>query len=63
MLASKGGSLPIVQYLVSIGVDVSAQDNDGSTVLMLASKGSRLPIVHSLLSHGANVDQRKIKIK
>ena len=52
--ATINGHVNIVQYLVSEGAPVNAQDIYGMTSLMLACNHEHAEIVHILLNHGAD---------
>jgi hypothetical protein len=52
MMAATGGSLPMVQWLLSaeVGARVSQADDRGRTALMIAASQGNIPIVRWLLS-------------
>lgn len=58
--AAAGGSVEMVQYLVSLGADVNGRDSDGDTPLMnyCCDMGNGLAIAKVLISHGADVTLR-----
>lgn len=57
-ISSERGSLSIVQFLLSSGVDVNKADNRGRTALHYAAHAGRLDIVSQLLIAGAALDAR-----
>ena len=57
------GHLPIVEYLISKGADIEAEDMDEATPLHYASEGSKADIVKYLISLGANKNAKNIKDK
>ncbi len=56
--AAKKGSLEEVKTLLEKGADVSAKDQDGSTVLMYAALSGNLELVKHLVNRGASVNAR-----
>ena len=54
--ASTDGLADVVRWLLNIGQDVNAQEDDHKTPLHLAVAKGRLEIVRILLGHGANVN-------
>ena len=54
MRACQKGHVDVVDRLISVGVDVNVQNNDGKTALMLACQNNHLEIVKILLD--SNVD-------
>ena len=58
MLSSKGGHKQVVQTLISAGVNVNIQDDNGYTALMIACDTNSYTIVNYqyLLQVGANPD-------
>ena len=57
-IATMAGHLDIVQYLVSEGAPVNAQDIHGATSLMYACWYLRSEIVNILLNHGADPNKQ-----
>ena len=55
-IATHEGHADIVQYLVSAGTPVNAQNKDGVTSLMYACCEKRSEIVYFLLNHGADLN-------
>jgi ankyrin repeat protein len=53
-LASYNGHLPVVEFLVSIGVDVNSKGRGGWTALHMACSQGHLATVKFLVSKGAN---------
>jgi ankyrin repeat protein len=53
MQAARVGSLPIVDLLISKGVDINAADNNGTTALAIAYKHKKDIIAKYLLKFGA----------
>ena len=53
--ASKDGMVDVSQWLLQIGVDVNAQQDDRRTPLHLAAANGQLDIVQTLLEHSADV--------
>ena len=56
--AVKKGNLEIVKYLVGIGADVNAEDNDGWTALMSGASGGNLNVVKYFIEKGADVNAK-----
>ncbi|EAY12193.1 hypothetical protein TVAG_003990 [Trichomonas vaginalis G3] len=56
--ASYNGNLEVVKYLISVGADKEAKNNDGWTPLIQASFEGHLEIVKYLISVGANKQAR-----
>ena len=54
--ASTDGLADVAQWLLSIGLDVNAREDNHKTPLHLAAAKGRLEIVRILLSHGAHVN-------
>jgi uncharacterized protein len=54
-LASEGGHLGVVQWLVDNGAAVNAQDNIGCTALLFSCMYGRCPVVRLLLAKGADL--------
>ena len=48
--------MPILKYLISVGADKEAKDEDGNTPLIKASKNGHLEVVQYLISVGAFKD-------
>ena len=48
------GATKIIEQLISAGIDVNAQNNDGETALMLAIKAGNAHFAETLLAKGAN---------
>ncbi|EAY00952.1 histone-lysine N-methyltransferase, H3 lysine-9 specific, putative [Trichomonas vaginalis G3] len=61
MYASIEGHLEIVQYLISIGADKEAKDNDGYTPLLRSSEKGHLEVVQYLISIGADKEAKDNK--
>ncbi len=57
-LASRGGSLGVVDYLVSKGFDVNDEDENHWTPLMWAASAGRVCVIESLLRYGANIEHK-----
>ena len=57
-IATREGHVDIVQYLVSEGAPVNAQDRDGVTALMYACSEKQSEIMSFLLNHGADINIR-----
>jgi ankyrin repeat protein len=55
-LASKHGSIELVQALIERKVDIDATDKVGRTALMTAAQNQRAEIVEVLLDAGASID-------
>ncbi|KAI9436040.1 hypothetical protein H4582DRAFT_496333 [Lactarius indigo] len=53
--ASSGGLADVAQWLLSVGADANAQEDDDRTPLHLAAANGRLEIVRILLGHGVDV--------
>jgi uncharacterized protein len=47
---------PEHQVLLSVGADIDAQENNGSTALIKAAHAGHVDMVSTLLDHGADVD-------
>jgi ankyrin repeat protein len=68
MYAARAGFLPMVDLLISQGVDIDAADNDGLTALTISYKYKKDVIVKFLLKSGAqpwikkpyNADQQSL---
>ncbi|EAY06454.1 ankyrin repeat protein, putative [Trichomonas vaginalis G3] len=56
--ASENGNLDVVQYLISVGANKEAKDNDGYTPLIWASQNGKLDVVQYLISVGANKEAK-----
>lgn len=54
--ASMNGSMDVAQWLIKIGVDANAQDNDHETPLHLAAVMGHLELVRTLLEHSVDVN-------
>ena len=54
--ASKDGMTDVAQWLLNIGEDANAQQDDRRTPLHLAAANGHLEIVRTLLGHGADVN-------
>jgi ankyrin repeat protein len=54
--AARENNLPEVSRLLSVGADVNARNNFGSTPLSWASHYGHVPVVVELLKHGADID-------
>jgi ankyrin repeat protein len=53
--ASKDGLMDVAQWLLKIGTDVNAQDDDHTTPLHLAAANGHLELVRTLLGHSVDV--------
>ena len=54
--ASKDSSMDVIQWLLDIGADVNAQDDDDRTPLHFAAGNGDLKVVQTLLAHSADVN-------
>ena len=54
--ASMDGSMDVAQWLLDIGADASAEDDDDKTPLHLAAAKGRLEVVQILLGHSMDVN-------
>ena len=57
--AASGGNLDVVKFLIDKGLNVTARDEDGTTVLMCAARGGNLEIVKLLIEGGADVNAKE----
>ena len=55
---SDEAKLKKIKYLVYLGADVNAKDEDGRTALMLALKNGQLDAVKYLIKQGANLEAK-----
>ncbi|EAY12363.1 hypothetical protein TVAG_245950 [Trichomonas vaginalis G3] len=58
IFASENGHLEIVKYLISVGADKDAKNEDGYTPLMYASYFGKIGLVQYLISVGANKEAK-----
>lgn len=56
LLATCGGRVALVKYLLAHGADPNEQDRGTMSPLIIASGDGRLPIVEALLAAGAHID-------
>jgi len=56
MVASGGGNMEVVRYLIERGADINAKSCEGSTAIMPAVHRNRADIVGLLISKGAKVN-------
>lgn len=52
--AARNGHLPVVQYLIEMGVDLDATNSQGNTALHLAVMAEQVEVVDFLLASGAD---------
>jgi ankyrin repeat protein len=55
-VTQSNGGAEIVEYLISLGIDINAVDEDNSTALVYAAKADNAETVRALLKAGAVVD-------
>src|SRR5262249_32598498 len=56
--AAGRGDLGLVNYLLSTGIPVDAEDGTGTTALNVAVTGGKMPVVEFLLRNGADPNHR-----
>ena len=59
--ASADGMVDVAQWLLNIGADANAQEDDHRTPLHFAAENGHLELVRILLSHGADVNAAAAK--
>ena len=52
-MASYGGNVAIIETMLSRGLDINSEDNDGNTPLMIATASGKAEAVEYLLNRGA----------
>ena len=55
MWASASGHIPVIEFLLSRGADMTANDNDGETALGRAAFSDKLPACKFLISRGSDL--------
>jgi ankyrin repeat protein len=58
IVAIRDSSVPEVRRLVSVGADVNAKNNHGTTPLFWASRDGHVQVVNELLEHGADLEAK-----
>jgi serine/threonine-protein phosphatase 6 regulatory ankyrin repeat subunit B len=58
MIASKGGHLDVVQFLLEAKADLEAKNKKGDTPLMVAGEGGHLDVIQFLLEAKANLEAK-----
>lgn len=53
--AAVGGSLEVLEILISAGVDIDVRDADGATALLVACEENHTSFARRLIDHGADV--------
>ncbi|XP_078339605.1 uncharacterized protein LOC111107014 isoform X2 [Crassostrea virginica] len=56
-VASQGGNVDVVDYLIKCGVDCNQSDNDGRTPILAASQRGHVDVVDYLIKCGVNCHQ------
>jgi ankyrin repeat protein len=61
MDSASTGNCSLLEQMLSLGIDVNVQAEDGYTALHCAAKTGQVAIIHLLLGKGATVDPRNAK--
>lgn len=62
-LASAGGHVDLVKFLINRGADLEHRDKKGFTALILAATAGHVHIVNELLDAGANIESQSERTK
>ncbi len=54
MYAAYGGKLDVVEYLLDVGIPVTARNDAGWTAILNATESGNVDVVALLLEHGAD---------